>query len=386
MSCPSNFMSAHTPPPRLHHSAPSPTVAERCEIAEHLGDMISIHTPDGTYRYVSPAARELLGWQPEELVGRWCYDLLHPDDVAKVSGAHRNVLRGAPATVVCRLRRKAGGYAWVETTTRVVPDEHGRAREIVCSTRPARQDAAQPGGESYEACVARVTQVLLNEAIRPLLQPVVDLEDGRVVAYEALARFPGQPAHATDRWFADAWHVELGIPLELLAVRAALATLPRLPEDVALSVNVSPETVATPDFLEAIGESAERVIVEITEHRRLDDDGFASKLAPLRALGGRIAIDDFGAGYASLSQVLAIAPDSIKLDRSLTMQLDESPVARALTAAVVSFTDEVGIDVVAEGIEDEEQVETLRSLGIRRAQGYHLGRPMSIDALVAERG
>lgn len=386
MSCPSNFMSAHTPPPRLHQSPPSPTVAERCEIAEHLGDMISIHTPDGTYQYVSPAVRELLGWQPEELVGRWCYDLFHPDDVAKVSGVHRNVLRGTPATVVYRLRRKAGGYAWVETTTRVVSDEHGRAREIVCSTRPARQHAPHPGGESYEACVARVTQVLLSEAIRPLLQPIVDLEDGRVVAYEALARFPGQPVHAADRWFADAWHVELGIPLELLAVRAALATLPQLPEDVALSVNVSPETVATPDFLEAIGESAERVIVEITEHRRLDDDGFGSKLAPLRALGGRIAIDDFGAGYASLSQVLAIAPDSIKLDRSLTMQLDESPVARALTAAIVSFTDEVGIDVVAEGIEDEEQVETLRSLGIHRAQGYHLGRPMSIDALVAERG
>jgi len=367
-------MSTHTPP-----------AADRGELAEQLGDMISTHAPDGTYRYVSTAARELLDWEPQELVGRWCYDLVHPDDVAKLSGEHRSVLRGEPVTVVYRLRRKNGGYAWVETTARAVPDERGRAREIVCSTRAARDHAPHPAGESYEACVARVTQVLLTDAIRPLLQPIVDLEDGRVVAYEALARFPGQRVHAADRWFADAWHVDLGIPLELLAVRAALSTLPRLPEDVSLAVNVSPETVATPEFLEALGESAERVIVEITEHRRLDDDGFASKLAPLRALGGRVAIDDFGAGYASLSQVLAIAPDSIKLDRSLTRQLDESPVARALTAAVVSFTDEVGIDVVAEGIEDEHQLETIRSLGIHRAQGYLLGRPTAIDALVPER-
>jgi len=354
-------------------------------LAEQLGDMVSTHTPDGTYRYVSPAARELLGWEPDELVGRWCYDLLHPDDVPKLSAKHRSALRGAAVTVVYRLRRKGGGYVWVETTARAVPDDGGRAREIVCSTRAARDQAPHPAGESYAACVARVAQVLRTEAIRPLLQPIVDLEDGRIVAYEALARFPGQPVHTPDRWFADAWQVDLGIPLELLAVRAALATLPRLPRDVALAVNVSPETVSTPDFLAALDGRTDRVVVEITEQRRLDDDGFASRLAPLRALGGRVAIDDFGAGYASLSQVLAIAPDIIKLDRSLTMRLDESPVARALTAAVVSFTDEVGIDVVAEGIEDERQLQTLRSLGIRRAQGYLLGRPMAIDALVAER-
>ncbi len=233
--------------------------------------------------------------------------------------------------------------------------------------------------------LARVTGVLAREAIRPLLQPIVELDSGRVVAYEALARFPGEQSQAVERWFADAWHVNLGVPLELLAIRAALATLPQLPPEVSLSVNASPETVAAPGFLEALGGSAERVVVEITEQRRLDDDGFARTLAPLRAAGVRVAIDDFGAGYASLSQVLAIAPDCIKLDLSLTRQLDDNRVARALVRAIVAFTDEAGIEVVAEGIEEEAQLATLRDLGIRRAQGYHLGRPMALELLLSER-
>jgi EAL domain-containing protein (putative c-di-GMP-specific phosphodiesterase class I) len=97
----------------------------------------------------------------------------------------------------------------------------------------------------------------------------------------------------------------------------------------------------------------------------------------------RVAIDDFGAGYASLSQVLAVSPDWIKLDLSMTRQLDDSPVARALAAALVSFSAEVGVEVVAEGVEDAAQVETLRALGIRRAQGYRLGRPLPLEALLA---
>jgi PAS domain S-box-containing protein len=344
--------------------------------------MISAHAPDGTYRFVSAAARDLLGYEPGELVGTWAYDYFHPDDVPKVSGVHRSVLDGAPATVVYRLRRKSGEYTWVETTTRIVDGEDGEAREIVCCTRPARARGPHRQDESYEACVARIGGTLRAEAIVPVFQPIVALDDGRVVAYEALARFPGDPAHGPDRWFADAWQVDLGIPLELLAVRAALSALPSLPADAVLCVNVSPETVATPGFREALGEDAHRVVAEITEHRRLDDASFQRKLAPLRAAGGRVAIDDFGAGHASLSQVLAVAPDWIKLDMSLTQQLDESPVARALAAAVVSFAAEVNVDVIAEGVEDADQVAMLGALGIRYAQGYHFGYPAPLEALL----
>lgn len=371
-----------TPPPRNGPQRPPTPANGRWEVADRLSDMISAHAPDGTYRFVSAAARELLGYEPEDLIGTWAYDYFHPDDVPKVSGAHRSVLDGAPATVVYRLRRKSGEYAWVETTTRIVDGEDGEACEIVCCTRPAREHVTRSQDESYDACVARIGGALQAEAIVPVFQPIVSLDDGRAVAYEALARFPGDPGHSPDRWFADAWHVDLGIPLELMAVRAALDRLPLLPPDVALCVNVSPETVATPGFRDALGDGTHRVVAEITEHRRLDDAAFQRKLAPLRAAGGRVAIDDFGAGHASLSQVLAVAPDWIKLDMSLTQQLDESPVARALAAAVVSFAAEVGVGVIAEGVEDASQVATLGALGIRYAQGHHFGRPAPVEALL----
>jgi len=373
-------MSPHSTPPARRGASP-PTPAGRWDV-DQLSDMVSAHAPDGTYRFVSAAVRELLGYEPEELVGTWAYDYFHPDDVPKVSGVHRSVLDGAPATVVYRLRRKSGEYAWVETTTRVVEGADGETREILCCTRPAREDAPRPRDESYDVCVARIAGALRAEAIVPVFQPIVALDGERVVAYEALARFPGDPGHTPDRWFADAWQVGLGIPLELLAVRVALAALPQLPPDALLSVNISPETVATPGFRAALGDDARRVVAEITEHRRLDDEAFQRKLAPLRAAGGSVAIDDFGAGHASLRQVLAVAPDWIKLDMSLTHRLDESPVARALASALVSFATEVGVDVVAEGVEDARQVATLRRLGIHFAQGHHFGRPAPVEALL----
>jgi PAS domain S-box-containing protein len=371
-------MSVHPTPPA---GDGAPTPAARWDV-DRLSDMISAHAPDGTYRFVSAAARELLGYEPEELVGIWAYDLFHPDDVPKVSGIHRSVLDGAPGTVVYRLRRKSGEYTWVETTTRTVAGDDGEPSEILCCTRPARAREPHPDGASYDACVARIGGVLRAEAIVPVFQPIVSLADGRTIAYEALARFPGDPTYTPDRWFADAWHVDLGIPLELLAVRAAIAALPLLAPDAALCVNVSPETVATPGFLHALGAHAHRTIAEITEHRRFEEADFEQRLAPLRAAGGSVAIDDFGAGHASLSQVLAVAPDWIKLDMTLTHRLDESRLARALAAAVVSFATEVGVAVIAEGVEDARQVATLEALGIRFAQGHHFGRPAPVDALL----
>lgn len=352
------------------------------QLADHLGDMVSAHAPDGTYRYVSAASRELLGYSPDELTGRWAYDYFHPDDTPKVGGAHRSALAGAPVTVVYRLRHKNGDYVWVETTTRVVTDDDGEVREILCCTRNARQDVAQDRDEGYDACHVRVTQLLESEAITPVFQPIVALDGGHVVGYEALARFPGDPAHTPDRWFADAWHVGLGIPLELLAARAAVSALPQLPPGVSLSINASPATVATQGFRDTLGADADRVIVEITEHQDIDDDAFHLKLAPLRDVGGKVAIDDFGAGHASLSQILTVAPDWIKLDLSLTHSLASSPVARALARSIVGFAEEVGVGVVAEGVEDAHHVTALSSIGIRYAQGYHLGRPAPLSQLV----
>jgi PAS domain S-box-containing protein len=355
--------------------------------ADRLGDMISAHAPDETYRYVSAAAKDLLGYEPEELLGTRAYDHFHPDDVPKVGASHRSALGGAPFTIIYRMRHKSGEYVWVETTNRIVTDAGtGEVVEVLSCTREVehREGMDSVDDEERDASTTRVNAVLADEAIALVFQPIVELKTGRAIAYEALARFPGDPAHTPDRWFDDAWRVGLGIPLELLAVRVAATALPRLQRGVGLSINVSPPAVAAQGFLQSLGDDVDRVAVEITEHLRVDDyEEVSMKLAALRKAGGQVAIDDFGAGYASLQHILKMSPEWIKLDTSLTERIGRDSVAQALVRALVSFTDSIGVRVVAEGIENADGVEVLSDLGIRFGQGFHLGRPAPLDEALA---
>jgi PAS domain S-box-containing protein len=356
--------------------------------ADRLGDMISAHAPDGTYRYASAAARGLLGYHPTELIGTWAYDYFHPDDVSKVSVAHRSALGGAPFTVSYRLRHKNDKYVWVETTNRIVTEpDSGEVVEILCCTRAIEhRDEVEPLDEDgRHRCLARVRAVLDEESVTAVFQPIVELGSERRIAYEALARFPGSPAHTPDRWFADAWRVGLGIPLELLAAKVAAAALPQLPLGTGLTINASPPAVAAEGFLSCFSDDAERVAIEITEHLRLDDYAHVgTQLSALRDAGGKVAIDDFGAGYASLRHVLSMRPEWIKLDISLTERIDSDPVATALAAAMVSFADRIGSNLIAEGIESAAQASALDALGIRFGQGYFFGRPAPLDEALAE--
>jgi EAL domain-containing protein (putative c-di-GMP-specific phosphodiesterase class I) len=184
----------------------------------------------------------------------------------------------------------------------------------------------------------RVRGVLAEEAITPIYQPIVELRTGRPIAYEALSRFPGDDAYTADRWFADAWEFGLGVELELLAARITAEALAELPPDVALCINASPAAIATAQFLPYLRGQVDRVVVELTEHFAIDDAAETrAGLRPLRSEGARAAIDDFGAGYASLKHIVAVQPDWVKLDISLTERVGESPIAHALIAAVVAF-------------------------------------------------
>ena len=362
--------------------------ARHGDIADYLGDMISAHAPDGTYRYASAAAKNLLGYEPEELVGTSAYRYFHPDDVGKVEVAHRSALEGAPFTVAYRLRRRDGEYVWVETTTRTLFSEGSdEVEEILCSTRAIEGRPAHDrlSGEELQACIKRVERVLTEEDITPVYQPIFELGTGRAIAYEALSRFPGDSARTPDRWFADAWRVGLGLPLELLAIRIAASALPKLPAGVGLSLNASPSTVSSGGFLRCLGGTAERVTVELTEHLEVNDyDGFSNNLLPLRGAGGKVAIDDFGAGYASLRHILKVQPEWIKLDISLTERIDENPIAHALATAVVSFADQVGVTVIAEGIETEDELDSLLEIGVRFGQGFHFGLPAPLEQALEE--
>lgn len=374
----------HAPTNGRERSQADPASRSR-DIAELLGDMISAHAPDGTYRYASAAAKELLGYEPSELVGTWAYDYFHPDDVSKISLAHQSVLAGAPYTVAYRLRRKSGEWLWVETATRVIIEE-GEPVEILCSTRAieSRQTIERITSEEHAQRLERIREVLRDESIDMVFQPVLELESGRVVAFEALSRFPGDPSLAPDRWFAEAWEVGVGVPLELLAIRKAAEAIERLPAEIGLSVNASPPTVASDGFMPCF-DSTDGVTVELTEHLQIRDyRSFADAIDPMRQAGGQIAIDDFGAGYASLRHILRLRPEWIKLDISLTERIDENPVAHAMASALASFGREVGLQLVAEGIETEEELDALTDVGFRYGQGFYFGVPAPLDEVLAQ--
>ena len=230
-----------------------------------------------------------------------------------------------------------------------------------------------------------VQQVLDDPALlSTVFQPVVDLQTEEVIAVEALSRFAPLPYRTPDLWFADAHRSGLGEALELLAIERALARLSQL-GGMTLAVNVGPAVVRAEGFLSALADvPLDRVILELTEHDLVDDyPALIGALRPLRRNGLRVAIDDTGAGYSSLAHILKVAPDFIKLDFELTSGIDMDPVRRALAASLVSFAADTGAEIIAEGVETQDELDVLRRLGVRYGQGFHIGRPGTVEAMVA---
>jgi diguanylate cyclase (GGDEF)-like protein len=220
-----------------------------------------------------------------------------------------------------------------------------------------------------------IERILTARAIEPLFQPVISLTTGRLIGYEALARFPDAPERPPSTWFAQANACGLGPELEAAAIRAALEPTGR-PPGTHLAVNVSPSALSTDAVKAALPQDLSNVVIELTEHEvYVGDSLLEASLANLRARGARIAIDDAGAGYAGLKQVMWVRPDIVKLDLELTRAIHADPVRMALVESLVRFARRVGATVCAEGIESLEDIEVLANLDVPCGQGYAIGRP-----------
>ncbi|GAB7192984.1 hypothetical protein NUM3379_36930 [Kineococcus sp. NUM-3379] len=292
-----------------------------------------------------------------------------------------------------------------------VHDRDGQVTGMLCCLSRTASPGLDPGAARYAALVADLvsdhlasaaaveqraahrTRALVEDLLRAgdlrmLFQPVVHLHDGRVSGYEALARFgpPGSghpefptPAHA----FAAAGRVGLGVDLELLAARRALAFLGRVPPGLRLSVNLSAEALLDERSTDLLLRWAQRarargrtIGVEITEHTQVPD--YAALLAAvgrLRTAGITLAVDDAGAGYASLRHILRLHPDVIKADLEIVRGVDTDTVRQSLLRSLVGFAADIGADLVAEGVEFPAEHETLLRLGVRLGQGYLHARP-----------
>lgn len=259
---------------------------------------------------------------------------------------------------------------------------HERNAELARELAEQRE-AERVLAQELEEKRVRIEEVIANRGFTIVFQPIIDLRSGELRGVEALSRFAAEPIRTPDVWFAEAAETGLGTELELAAVHAAMAQVDELPDNAYLSVNLSPVTLTAIHTSTLLGKvRGDRVVVEITEHAAVEDyDLLLSALAALRAAGVRLAIDDAGAGFSSLRHILRLAPEIIKLDLALTRDVDTDPVRRALATALVRFALDTGASIVAEGIETESELGTLRELGVAYGQGYHLGRPVPIDQL-----
>jgi EAL domain-containing protein (putative c-di-GMP-specific phosphodiesterase class I)/DNA-binding response OmpR family regulator len=250
-----------------------------------------------------------------------------------------------------------------------LPDLIDATNFIVAVLRPAVEQA-----ETANATINRIRQIIDGREFAIHLQPITRLDDGVVVAVEGLSRFAD--GSAPDIHFAEAATVGLGPTLERAAVAAALKAAASLPLDVAVSINLSADVVQNEPTLPALLASTDRpVIVELTEHERIDD--YEAVRAALARLGPnvKLAIDDAGSGFASLRHIFALQPDYVKFDVEWVRGIDRDPIRRALVSGLVYFATETGCELIAEGIETKEELAALRELGIKLGQGYLLGAP-----------
>lgn len=265
---------------------------------------------------------------------------------------------------------------------RSVSLEHDGRFVFFCS-RGCRDEflGVRPMGEEARAeeLVRRVLDA--PDLLRPAFQPILSLEARGVAGYEALARFAPVPLQAPEAWFDLAARAGLTPELEALALRTALAVVDQRPPPAGtfVSFNVSPLLLDDPRIASALVAPSVRpegVVLELTERDRVADyDALRAAVAPYRARGYRIAVDDAGAGYASLRHITELRPDFVKLDARLIRGLTGDIARQALVRAMATFVGEIGAVLVAEGVEDLNDLDLLVRAGRPTlVQGYAVGR------------
>ncbi len=242
---------------------------------------------------------------------------------------------------------------------------------------------------------AQLREALAGDEFRLYWQPQIALGDGRVMGMEALLRWQrGNELIAPDRFLPVAEANGLIIDIGRWVLEAACRDLARLRglgyHQLRGAINLSPRQLQDDQLITRCREAlqrhqlpAQRLEIEITEHSVIQDFQQAVlKLRALRALGVGIAVDDFGIGHCSLSYLRQLPITTLKIDRSFVRDLPEDSSSAAIIAAVLAMANTLGLNVVAEGIEELSQHDYLRASGCAVGQGYYYGRPMPMEQLL----
>jgi diguanylate cyclase (GGDEF)-like protein/PAS domain S-box-containing protein len=274
---------------------------------------------------------------------------------------------GATVGMVCAVSQQAKPDL-VDADLRIVQ----QIAELIGTLIESPEGGTDPTAEQRRA----IRRVVSEQDFEVVFQAIHDVATGKVLGVEALARFPCEPFRP-DAFFEQAALLGLGITLELAVVTRVLSLVPQLPGDVFVAINISPAAALRARWSELLADvDASRIVLEITEHDAVPNYGALDDvLETCRARGLRVAVDDVGAGFASFSHVLELAPDFVKIDQSITRNIDVDDARRRLAQAIAEFAGQIGATVVAEGVETQGELDAVGAAGITLAQGYHLSRP-----------
>ena len=231
-----------------------------------------------------------------------------------------------------------------------------------------------------DAAVASLASVIALQAFRPVYQPIVDVEVGRIVGYEGLTRFDDGTDPETR--FREAAALGMSEELEMAAFRAIVEGAESLQGDAWLNVNLSPAVISSArELADIIAASERRIVIEVTEHEAIDDYGAFRDAMHRLGPRVRLAVDDAGAGFASMRHIVELRPDYVKLDRAVVAGINRDEARRALAVGMRQFARTAGFWLIAEGVETPAELRTLREIDIHYIQGYLVGKPATAEEL-----
>ncbi|HXE38308.1 MAG TPA: EAL domain-containing protein [Azonexus sp.] len=333
---------------------------------------------------------------PSEIAARVREDsfaILVPDNVAGRAAALAEILRRpfAQGAMHCRL-----------TATIGISQRLGRFEQLLRTAQWACDRAGLSGKGGINEFTdelhrssrrelqieSRLREALDNGGLALVLQPKVRLADSRITGAEALVRWldPELGTVPPDEFIPIAERLGLVGGITDWMLRQALAEVSQCADPaISVAVNFSALDFYQPDLVQRIASALEqskvdpaRLVVELTESVAAQDVRLVnSRLREIKALGAGISLDDFGTGYSSLSYLRQFPIDSLKIDIAFVRDLPDSKDALAIATAIVSMADALGLDTIAEGVENERQAAALKALGVDLGQGFLYSRPVS---------
>lgn len=322
---------------------------------------VVVLSPPRNSVHIDPGARQLIVQKVEESIRAYLLESMDP-----------------------AIYKKFGCYVGAST---IAYDESIRLERLVHDgLDSALQDSSSRESVDHERRRDHLAQIIREEQVRTLVHPILDLGDLSVLGYEALSRGPvDSEFERPDKLFHAAYDHDLVTRLERLCRKKAIEAAATLPAGRLMFINIEPDAVSDPELREIMTTTLlaqsnitpDRIVLEITERAAITDfASFRSTLEYVRALGFSVAVDDAGAGYGSLQCLAEVHPEWLKIDISLIRNVDTDEIRAQLVQSLVMFADNIGVHLIAEGIETEGELAKLRELGVRYGQGFLFTLPV----------